>query len=195
MFEDRWNKEIVLLPHDRLIKAVIEPLIPHWLLPNHITVFRMLMIAPVVLLLWRENYAVGVPLFLSVALTDALDGSLARIRRQITEWGIVHDPIADKLLIGSVLFLIVLEHINFVLGVALIAVEAAMLVGGWYRKVHGRIEMAEGCGKLKMLTEVVAVLILLIALWSHVDLLVDISNGTLALALVFAMLSIWVRIK
>ncbi|MEK9152473.1 MAG: CDP-alcohol phosphatidyltransferase family protein [Patescibacteria group bacterium] len=80
MFEDRWNKEIVLLPHDRLIKAVIEPLIPHWLLPNHITVFRMLMIAPVVLLLWRENYAVGVPLFLSVALTDALDGSLARIR-------------------------------------------------------------------------------------------------------------------
>ncbi|MEK9152116.1 MAG: hypothetical protein AAB692_02005, partial [Patescibacteria group bacterium] len=79
--------------------------------------------------------------------------------------------------------------------VALIAVEAAMLVGGWYRKVHGRIEMAEGWGKLKMLTEVVAVLILLIALWSHVDLLVDISNGTLALALVFAMLSIWVRIK
>ncbi|MBI4457378.1 CDP-alcohol phosphatidyltransferase family protein, partial [Candidatus Uhrbacteria bacterium] len=142
-----------------------------------------------------ENYNVGVPLFLFVAMTDALDGSLARIRRQVSEWGIVHDPIADKLLISSVLFVIVLEHINFAIGIALIAVESVMLIGGWYRKVHGTVEPAERWGKLKMATEVVAILILLLALWLRVDLLIDISNGTLALALVFAIVSILVRIK
>lgn len=195
MSDEKWNRDIKLFPHDYLFKWVVEPWVPRWLHPNMVTVLRMLLTPFVLLFLAQDNYRIGVPFFLFVALTDAFDGSLARVRKQITEWGILYDPIADKMLIGSVLLVIVLRHINFYLGAGLIAVEAIMLAGGWYYRVRGRVEPAGGWGKLKMITEVIGILILLASLWFDVDLLVDISNGTLALALVFAILSILVRIK
>lgn len=193
MFADRWNQNVKLQVSDRVLMHTVIRCIPKSVRPNHITVARMLMTPFVVILLMHERYSVGVPLFLLAAFTDALDGSLARIRRQITEWGIVFDPIADKLLIGSVLFVIVLQHINFTLGITLLGVEIAMVIGGWWRKSRGTIEPANVWGKMKMVAEVIGILFLLIALWSGIDLLVDISTGTLALALVVAIVSIFSR--
>jgi CDP-diacylglycerol--glycerol-3-phosphate 3-phosphatidyltransferase len=195
MNPDRWNKGIVLQPTDRLFSRAIAPLIPRSVKPNHITVFRLFLTPIVVLLLMREWYAVGVPLFLFAALTDWFDGSLARVRRQVTAWGVIYDPVVDKLLIGSVLFLIVLEHINFTLGLALLGVEAFLVIVGWVRVTHGAIEPANKWGKIKMVAEVCGIMLLLLALWSGVDLLVDVSHGTLALALVFAIVSIFSRIR
>lgn len=178
---------------DRVLMHTVVRCIPKSVRPNHITVARMLMTPLVVILLVYEKYSVGVPLFLFVAFTDALDGSLARIRRQITEWGIVFDPIADKLFIGSVLFIIVLQHINFAVGIALLGVEIVMVIGGWWYKSRGKIEPANVWGKVKMVAEVTGILFLLIALWSGIDLFVGISTGTLALALVVAIVSIFSR--
>lgn len=193
MFADKWNRNVKLQVSDRLLMHTVVRFIPKSVHPNHITVARMMMTPFVVILLMYEQYSIGVPLFLFAALTDALDGSLARIRRQITEWGIVFDPIADKLLIGSVLFIIVLQHINFTLGIALLSVEVALVIGGWWRKSRGTIQPANVWGKIKMVAEVIGVLLLLVALWSGVELLVDISMGTLALALVVAIMSIFSR--
>ncbi len=192
---DRWNKEVVLLPHDRLLQATLIPLIPAWVKPNYITLGRIFLIPMVLYLLSVGNYAWGVPLFLFIAFTDALDGSLARVRRQITEWGILYDPVADKLFIGSVLYLIVLQHINYALGMTLLAVEAAIIIFGWYRSRHGKIEPANVWGKIKMVSEVIAILFLLIAVWLKIDLLTDLSMSTLALAVIFAVVSVLTRIK
>jgi len=192
---DRWNKDIVMQPTDRLFARIIAPLIPRAVKPNHITVFRLFLTPVMLILLMRERYEVGVPLFLFAALTDWFDGSLARTRRQVTEWGIIYDPVVDKLLIGSVLFLIVLQHINFTLGLALLGIEAFLVVVGWVRVTHGAIEPANKWGKIKMVSEVCGIMLLLLALWSGIDLLVDVSTGTLALALVFAIVSIFSRIK
>lgn len=193
MFADRWNRDVKLHMTDRVLMHTVVRYIPKSVRPNHITVARMLMTPLVVVLLAYEQYSVGVPLFLFVAFTDVLDGSLARIRRQITEWGIVFDPIADKLFIGSVLFIIVLQHINFTVGIALLGVEIVMIVGGWWHRSRGKIEPANVWGKIKMGAEVIGILFLLIALWLGIDLLVDISTGTLALALVVAIVSIFSR--
>jgi len=194
-YPEKWNKHIVLLPHDRLLQHTLIPLVPAWVKPNHITVARIFLIPPVLLALNEGNYAWGVPLFLFIALTDAFDGSLARVRRQISEWGILYDPVADKLFIGSVLFLIVLQHINFYLGMTLLGVEAAIIVIGWYRVRQGTVEPANVWGKIKMVTEVAAILLLLTALWFNIDMLTDVSTSTLALALVFAVVSVLTRIK
>lgn len=190
-----WNKEVIPYPSDRLFAALVEPLIPKAVKPNHLTVFRMLLVPFVVYFLDRQRYAVGIPLFLFAAMTDWFDGSLARVRRQVSEWGVIYDPIADKLLVGSVLFLIVLEHINYELGIALLAVEGLLIAGGWYAKVRGRVEPANVWGKIKMVAEVVGILFLLLALWSRVNLFVSFSNGMLALALVAALVSIFWRIR
>ena len=193
MSEDRWNTGIVLHAGDRLFQAVLAPLFPKKLHPNHLTVLRLLLIPPVLYYLSVDRFSIGVPLFLFAALTDWFDGALARTRRQITEWGIVYDPVVDKLLIGSVLFVVVLDHVNFTLGMALLGVETFMIVIGWYRRLQGKIEPANMWGKIKMVSEVVGVTLLLVALWWKVDLFVEFSTGTLALALVFAIISIFSR--
>ncbi|HTM68945.1 MAG TPA: CDP-alcohol phosphatidyltransferase family protein [Candidatus Binatia bacterium] len=194
MADDRWNRSIVLHPGDRLFAATVGLIVPKSVRPNHLTLLRLLLIPFVLYFLSRERYAIGVPLFLFAALTDWFDGALARTRKEVTEWGIVHDPLVDKLLIGTVLFVIVLDHINFYLGMALLGVEAFMIAVGWYRKSRGAVEPANVWGKIKMVAEVCGVMLLLLALWLRINLLVDLSTGTLALALVFAIVSILSRI-
>ncbi|MEA3248761.1 MAG: CDP-alcohol phosphatidyltransferase family protein [Patescibacteria group bacterium] len=182
------------MPHDKIYRCVLDPLIPKSVRPNHVTVIRIFMVPFVIYFLYIGNYAVGVPLFLFASLTDALDGSMARVRKQITRWGILYDPLADKMLIGAVLFLIVLQHVNFYLGLALIMVEVIMIVGAWIRSRRGLVEPANFWGKLKMFVEVVGISLLLVALWLDISLLVDLSVGTLAVALAVAIVSIMSRL-
>ncbi len=82
-------------------------------LPNSLTLARIFLVPfVVVVLLTRpthiQTWAIwGVSLFLGAALTDLLDGYLARRRKQITTLGRLLDPIADKLLISSALISLV----------------------------------------------------------------------------------------
>lgn len=185
------NENIRLFPHDRLMRWTVIPLIPRWIKPNHVTIFRLLATPIVVLLLLVENYSWGVPLFLFVSFTDAIDGSLARLRKQITPWGTFYDPVADKILIGLVVILIVFRYINVWFGLMIVVVELLIAAGALYRKLKGRSGSANVYGKIKMLLQVVGVVFLLIALWSGVDLFIPFSVGTFSVALVFAMISLW----
>lgn len=78
-------------------------------LPNSLTLARIFLVPLVVVVLLTrpteiQTWAIwGVSLFLGAALTDLLDGYLARRRRQVTTLGRLLDPIADKLLISSAL--------------------------------------------------------------------------------------------
>jgi CDP-diacylglycerol--glycerol-3-phosphate 3-phosphatidyltransferase len=80
-------------------------------LPNALTLIRIFLVPfVVVVLLTKEinNWAFwGTSLFLGAALTDILDGFLARRRKQVTTLGRLLDPIADKLLISAALISLV----------------------------------------------------------------------------------------
>jgi len=80
-------------------------------LPNALTLGRIFLVPLVVVVLLTKqmhNWAYwGAGLFLAAALTDLLDGYLARRRRQVTTVGRLLDPIADKLLISSALISLV----------------------------------------------------------------------------------------
>ncbi len=80
---------------------------PVWNLPNAVTTARVLMVPLVlVVLVVGEGDAarwVAAALFTVAAATDRLDGYLARKRGQVTDWGKLLDPIADKALIGGTL--------------------------------------------------------------------------------------------
>lgn len=175
--------------HDHIIWPVIW-LIPNTVKPNHITVFRIILTPVVLGFLLFENYTVGIPLFIFAAITDALDGSLARIRGQITAWGTFYDPVADKILIGTVLVLIVARHVNPIIAVGIISIELMLIFGGWYRRERGRVVHANVWGKVKMFLEVVAILMVLIAIWGGADTFIELSNGTLILAIIFAVVSL-----
>ncbi len=79
-------------------------------LANKLTISRVLIIPPILLLLViQQGWSVwlALVLFLAAAATDWLDGYVARRHKQITPFGIFLDPIADKLLVSGVILLLV----------------------------------------------------------------------------------------
>ncbi|HOJ50104.1 MAG TPA: CDP-diacylglycerol--glycerol-3-phosphate 3-phosphatidyltransferase [Spirochaetota bacterium] len=74
-------------------------------LPNILTVFRIILIIPVIVLL-RGNYVnkiISFILFLIAGITDYIDGKIARKYNMLTSFGNFLDPLADKLLVISLL--------------------------------------------------------------------------------------------
>lgn len=180
-----------LYPHDRLFALTILRLIPDWVTPNLITRLRFALIPFVLALLIAHQWSVGVPLFIFAAFTDALDGSLARVRGQITEWGSFYDPVADKLLIGSVILFVVAHYVGARFALAILGVDLLIALGGYWGKIHGRKMHANIFGKTKMLTQVVGVSLLLIAVWSDSALLYPWSIAVLFLAFILAVVSLF----
>ena len=177
--------------HDYLLKYSLLPLIPKFVKPNHFTILRLFMTPFVLVLLYYQNFEWGVPLFFIAAITDVLDGSLARLRKQITNWGTFYDPVADKLLIGTVAIMIVAQHINIWLALIIIALDLLLIIGGIVRKKEGTVTSANTWGKIKMVLQVTGVMALLIAVWLGVDMFIPFSIGTLSLAIVFAVISLF----
>lgn len=103
-----------------------------WTLPNVLTIFRMLLIPIywVLMMRFELNYwALGT--FVLAAATDVLDGFLARRMHQITDFGKLMDPLADKLMVISVLITLMLRGLVPLPAVVLLmAKELFMLIGG-----------------------------------------------------------------
>ena len=99
-------------PVDKMLDVSFLRLIPEWVTPNHVTIFRFLSIPLLIALLLADYTDLAAILFVVSAFSDAVDGALARTRKKITKWGIVNDPLADKLLIGSVVAIIVTKYIS-----------------------------------------------------------------------------------
>lgn len=163
-------------------------------LPNSLTLSRIVLVPPlVVVLLTRiENFELwGVLILFGAALTDWLDGLLARRRRQITPLGVLLDPIADKLLISAA-FIALVE-----LGLA--PAWMVVIIVGRELAVQGlrTIATAEGfsvavseLGKAKMVLQVwAASLLLLGSRFPDLRLI-----GTIALWLV-VVFSLWSAVR
>lgn len=175
-----------LYPHDHVMKYVVLPFIPAAVTPNHITVARLVLTPVVVYLLATNNLVYGVPLFILTAFTDTIDGSLARVRKQVTPWGILFDPIADKLLIGLVVLVFALRYYHP--GIVLSAVLFDLLpMMTWLARARQNraIMMANGWGKVKMLLQFCSVTLLLLGIVLQLPILVVAGEITLVVATMF----------
>ena len=102
-------------------------------------------------------------IFALAALTDAVDGYVARRWGQITQLGKLLDPIADKLLVLTALFLLV-DQGRVAAWIAIVLTGRELAVTG-LRGVAARegiVLEAEATGKLKMAAQVVAILLLIL---------------------------------
>lgn len=75
-------------------------------IPNLLTIFRLLLVAPMALYLISGDLTRAGILFAVAAVTDAVDGWIARRWNVITTFGRLMDPIADKLLVGTAIALL-----------------------------------------------------------------------------------------
>lgn len=183
------NDNVRLFPHDRLMGALFVRWIPKWIRPNHWTVIRFLFTPVVLFYLWQERWGETIGLFLFAAFTDVLDGSTARLRKQITMWGTAADPIADKLLIGSVSLVFVARVLNIWLALAILGMELLVISGVLYRRYKGKISSANAFGKTKMFLQVCAIMLLLLARATDQILLAPIALFLFLLSFFFAFIS------
>jgi len=99
-------------------------------IPNIISIFRILLILPVLLLIFRSQYQWALFLFLVAGLSDALDGYLAKHFGWRTRVGALLDPVADKLLIaGSYIALAWLNLIPFWLATIVVSRDLIIAIG------------------------------------------------------------------
>jgi CDP-diacylglycerol--glycerol-3-phosphate 3-phosphatidyltransferase len=176
---------------DRLIARVFLRFVPRSVTPNQITKLRLISIPFIAALLGFDFYVSGTILFLIAALSDAIDGALARTERKITTWGTLYDPIADKLLIGTVSVIIVSKYIGAYLALAIILIEV-LLVSSAYFRYKGRIVPAKTMGKTKMILQCTGIFVLLLAIVFNVPLLLAAATWILYLAILFGLLSLFV---
>jgi len=135
-------------------------------LPNVITLFRILLI-PVFIILFitptEDRSLSAAVIFVVAAVTDLLDGYVARRTGQITRLGKLLDPIADKLLVLSALILLVnVDRVSALVAILVIAREVAVTGIRAIAAGEGMIISAETTGKYKMALQVVAITMLIL---------------------------------
>ena len=141
-------------------------------LPNALTLVRILLVPVVVVALTVETpggSTIAAIVFAVAALTDGLDGYIARSRQAVTTFGKVMDPVADKLMIAAALIsLVSLERLAAWVAMVIIAREFAVSGLRIAAGQQGVVIPASGLGKVKTIVQVVAVLAL-IAAHDHTD--------------------------
>src|SRR5918992_852500 len=136
-------------------------------LPNVLTVARILLVPVVVVALTVESpggSTIAAIVFAIAALTDGLDGYIARSRQAVTTFGKVMDPVADKLMIAAALIALVgLDRLEPWVAMVIIAREFAVSGLRIAAGQQGVVIPASLLGKVKTSVQVVAVLALIAA--------------------------------
>ncbi len=99
-------------------------------IPNSLTVLRIWLAMPIIYFLINKNYAWASIIFVISAITDALDGFLAKRLNQVTKFGTILDPIADKVLINYTFLLFAInKDIPQLLFFVVLAKDIGLIVG------------------------------------------------------------------
>jgi len=134
-------------------------------LPNVLTLLRILAVPVIVVALLGETPngdALAAAVFALAALTDGLDGYFARSRKEITTFGKLMDPIADKLLIAAALIsLVSLDRLAAWVAMVIIAREFAVTVMRAIAAERGVIISASWMGKVKTVLQIAAIFALI----------------------------------
>jgi len=137
-------------------------------LPNSITLIRILSIPVLIWILTSGRFSgvtgekelLASAIFIAAAMTDGIDGYLARKRGQVTTMGILLDPLADKLLIAAAFVALVQLNPSLVPAwIAIVVIGREFLVSG-LRSIaasEGFTIEASDLGKFKMVVQIVAV--------------------------------------
>ena len=168
-------------------------------LPNSITVARIFLVpllVSVLLTKFEGRLVMGLPvelvagaIFGIASLTDWLDGYLARRRKQITTLGQILDPLADKLLISATLIsLVQLDLVQSWMVAVIICREIAVTGLRNLAYSRGLTMPASNLGKIKMASQVVAILLLILG-WERVPLLVLLGQGAMWVVLATSLVS------
>jgi len=168
-------------------------------LPNALTIARIVLVPLLVVVLLTKfegrmifgvrKELVGAAIFGLASLTDWLDGYLARRRKQVTTLGQLMDPLADKLLVTAALVsLVQMGQAPAWMVAVILGREFAVTVLRAMAHGRGHVIAASPLGKFKMVSQIVAILALILGR-DHLGPLFIIGIAALWVATVTALLS------
>lgn len=158
-------------------------------LPNKLTIFRIILVPIMVIIpfLGLDERVAGIPIswiiidiiFIIASITDKLDGYLARKNNQITVFGKFLDPLADKILVLSAMIMLV-EMSKLPAWIPIIVLAREFMVSG-YRLVAvekgGTVISASKWGKLKTVTQMIAIILAFLDLNAFGDCFTGVLQG------------------
>lgn len=147
-------------------------------LPNKLTIFRIILVPIMVIIPFFgiKGEFLNLPIqywlidlvFIIASITDKLDGYLARKNDQVTTFGKFLDPLADKILVLAAMVMLV-EMAKLPAWIPIIVLAREFIVSG-YRLVAvekgGKVIAASNWGKLKTVTQMIAIILAFIDLHS-----------------------------
>lgn len=152
-----------------MIKTNVSNSIP-WNWPNVFTVLRIILMPVFVLIFYlpiKGAHVVCAAIFMFAALTDFIDGYLARKLGQASDFGAFFDPVADKIIVAVALILLVGKHATPLLAIpALVIVGREIIISGlreWMSELGKRTSVAVSrIGKCKTMFQLGAIFLLLL---------------------------------
>ena len=177
-------------------------------IPNRLTIIRILLVPVVVAVYLCMDPTIGVideasglalrdviafVIFAVASITDFFDGMLARKSNWITSFGKFADPIADKMLVNTVLILMVYFHQANVIAV-LLMIARDLIVDGLRMSAanSGEVVSAGIFGKLKTVLQMFALVFLLLKDWPFVYMGICMDQILLWAATVASLYSGWI---
>lgn len=135
--------------------------------PNKLTVLRFILVPFFLVAAYYEKNQsmmfISTIVFSIASITDFLDGYLARKYNLVTDFGKFMDPLADKVLVAAaLLFLIQVERVEAWLVVIIISREYAISIIRAIAATNGKVIAASGGGKAKTVTQMMAIIMLLL---------------------------------
>jgi len=135
-------------------------------LPIALTLFRIVLVPLIIVFVISSErlwVLIAAVIFVAASLTDWLDGRMARRRNQVTQFGTLLDPVADKLLVAAALVALVqVEMIDAWVAMVIIGRELAVTGLRGVALSMGVVVPASKLGKLKTVSQYVAITILIL---------------------------------
>lgn len=138
----------------------------NWI-PNALTFLRFVLIVPFAVCLYHQQYRLALFVFVVAALSDGVDGFLARQFDWRSRLGAIADPLADKALLITAYFILTLTGVLPVwLFILVLGRDLIIVVGGLaFHYLIGQFEMTPSLlGKLNTLVQVLVILAIIILL-------------------------------
>ncbi|OUS11996.1 CDP-diacylglycerol--glycerol-3-phosphate 3-phosphatidyltransferase [Gammaproteobacteria bacterium 53_120_T64] len=138
-------------------------------LPNMLTLLRVALIPLLVVVFylpWDARYLASGAIFAFAALTDLLDGYLARKLNQETPFGAFLDPVADKLIVAVALIILLERNPSLAFAIPVIVIISREIVISalreWMAEIGDRTSVAvSNIGKIKTALQMIAIIVLL----------------------------------
>lgn len=160
---------------------------------NKLTMLRFVLALLFIVLFYMDGHAYQIAafvVFVVASFTDFLDGYIARKYNQVTKFGKLTDPLADKILVFSALILFVEK--GFIWGWLTIIILSRDLMMGIFRAVaasQNLVIAADFLGKVKTMLQMVSIVMILFGNSFQCKIIFDIGRALLLVAVVLTIAS------